>query len=180
MTWLFLLNVFAPLYITEVARQPGTTAGFLLGATGLGSFLLGFFLPSLSDRVGRKKMLYFLAALSSIVPLALLVPALYGHLWLLAAILLVANGGQAIASLIIVLVPAESASAGFAGTAIGLVTLVGEVIGATAAPAAGGALAERFGLGTTLWLSAGGMAFLFLITLLLTETRVSIRAANHC
>jgi MFS family permease len=170
MTWLFLLNVFAPLYITEVARQPGTIAGFLLGATGLGSFLLGFFLPSLSDRVGRKKMLYSLAALSSVVPLALLVPALYGHLWLLAAILLVANGGQAIASLIIVLVPAESAPAGFAGTAIGLVTLVGEIMGATAAPALGGALAERFGLGTALWLSAGGMGFLFLVTLLLRET----------
>jgi MFS family permease len=175
MTWLFLLNVFAPLYITQVARQPATTAGFLLGASGFGSFFLGFLLPSLSDRVGRKKMLFFLAVLSSVVPLALLVPSLYGHLWLLAAILFVANGGQAIASLIIVLVPAESAPAGFAGTAIGLVTLVGEIIGATAAPAAGGALAERFGLGTTLWLSAGGMAFLFLITLMLIETSPSMR-----
>jgi predicted MFS family arabinose efflux permease len=175
MTWLFLLNVFAPLYITEVAHQPATTAGFLLGATGLGSFFLGFLLPSLSDRIGRRKMLFLLAVLSSVVPLALLVPSLYAHLRLLAAILFAANGGQAIASLIIVLVPAESAPAGFAGTAIGLVTLVGEIIGATAAPAAGGALAERFGLGTTLWLSAGGMAFLFLVTLLLTETRVSGR-----
>jgi MFS family permease len=170
MTWLFLLNVFAPLYITEVAHQPATTAGFLLGATGLGSFFLGFLLPSLSDRIGRKKMLFLLAVLSSIVPLALLVPSLYGHLWLLAAILFVTNGGQAIASLIIVLVPAESAPVGFAGTAIGLVTLVGEIIGATAAPAAGGALAERFGLGTALWLSAGGMLFLFLVTLFLKET----------
>ena len=70
----------------------------------------------------------------------------------------------------IVLVPAESAPAGFAGTAIGLVTLVGEIIGATAAPAAGGALAERFGLGTALWLSAGGTLFLFLVTLFLNET----------
>jgi MFS family permease len=179
MTWLFLLNVFAPLYITEVAHQPATTAGFLLGATGLGSFFLGFLLPSLSDRVGRRKMLFLLAVLSSIVPLALLVPSLYGHLWLLAAILFATNGGQAIASLIIVLVPAESAPAGFAGTAIGLVTLVGEIIGATAAPAAGGALAERFGLGTTLWLSTGGTLFLFLVTLLLKETsRLKAGAAD--
>lgn len=171
MTWLFLLNVFAPLYITEVAHQPGTTAGFLLGASGLGSFFLGFLLPSLSDRVGRKNMLFLLAVLTSIVPLALLVPSLYDHLWMLAAILFATNGGQAIASLIIVLVPAESAPAGFAGTAIGLATLVGEVIGATAAPALGGALAQRFGLGTTLWLSAGGMGFLFLVTVFLVETR---------
>lgn len=175
MTWLFLLNVFAPLYITQVARQPATTAGFLLGASGFGSFFLGFLLPSLSDRVGRKKMLFFLAVLSSAVPLALLVTSLYNHLWILAAILFVANGGQAIAALIIVLVPAESAPAGFAGTAIGLATLVGEIIGATAAPALGGALAVHFGLGTTLWLSAGGMAFLFAVTLLLIETSPSMR-----
>jgi sugar phosphate permease len=124
-------------------------------------------------------MLFLLAVLSSIVPLALLVPSLYGHLWLLAAILFATNGGQAIASLIIVLVPAESAPAGFAGTAIGLVTLVGEIIGATAAPAAGGALAERFGLGTTLWLSTGGTLFLFLVTLLLKETsRLKAGAAD--
>ncbi len=176
MTWLFLLNVFAPLYITEVAHQQATTAGFLLGASGLGSFFIGFLLPSVSDRIGRKKLLLFLAVLSSIVPLALAVPFLYGHLWLLAAILFVANGGQAIASLIIVLVPAESAPVGFAGTAIGLVTLVGEIIGATVAPAAGGALAERFGLGTALWLSAGGMAFLFVVTLMLKETSGRVSA----
>ena len=170
MTWLFLLNVFAPLYITEVAHQPATTAGFLLGASGLGSFFLGFLLPAFSDKIGRKPTLWFLAALSTVVPLALLVPALYSHLWLLAGILLLCNGGQGIASLIIVLVPAESAPIGFAATAIGMVTLAGEVIGATVAPAIGGAMAQRMGLGTTLWMSAGGAGFLFLVTFLLKET----------
>jgi predicted MFS family arabinose efflux permease len=170
MTWLFLLNVFAPLYITEVAHQPATTAGFLLGASGLGSFFLGFLLPAFSDKIGRKPTLWFMAALSTIVPLALLVPALYSHLWLLAGILLLANGGQGIASLIIVLVPAESAPIGFAATAIGMVTLAGEIIGATVAPAIGGAMAQKMGLATALWMSAGGTAFLFLVTTFLKET----------
>ena len=170
MTWLFLLNVFAPLYITEVAHQPATTAGFLLGASGLGSFFLGFLLPAFSDKIGRKPTLWFMAALSTVVPLALLVPALYSHLWLLAGILLVANGGQGIASLIIVLVPAESAPLGFAATAIGMVTLAGEIMGATVAPAIGGAMAQKMGLGTALWMSAGGTAFLFLVTIFLKET----------
>jgi len=39
MSWLFALNVFAPLYITEVAHQPLTTAGFLPGAGGLAQIL---------------------------------------------------------------------------------------------------------------------------------------------
>jgi MFS family permease len=40
-SWLFLMNVFAPLYITQTAHQAATTAGFLLGAGGLGSFSNG-------------------------------------------------------------------------------------------------------------------------------------------
>ncbi len=169
MCWLFLLNVFAPLYITEVAHQAPTTAGFLLGASGLGSFFLGFLFPSFSDRIGRKPTLMMLAVLSAVVPLALQVPALYAHLWILAAIVFLTNGGQAIASLIIVLVPAESVPAQFVATAIGLATLAGEIIGATIAPAVGGAMAERFGLRMPLVMSAGGMALLLLATLFLSD-----------
>ncbi|MGA8554807.1 MAG: hypothetical protein WB630_10335 [Candidatus Acidiferrales bacterium] len=78
-SWLFLSNVFAPLYITEVAHQAPTTAGFLLGASGLGSFIVGFLLPSLSDRLGRKPVLLAMAAMSSLVPLALLISPLYAY-----------------------------------------------------------------------------------------------------
>jgi len=134
MSWLFALNVFAPLYITEVAHQPATTAGFLLGASGLGSFFLGFLLPSLSDRVGRKPVLLGMAAASVLVPLAFLVPALYAYPLVLAAIVFVANTGQGIASLVMVLVPTESVPAQFRATSIGLTTLAGEIMGATGAP----------------------------------------------
>jgi predicted MFS family arabinose efflux permease len=128
MSWLFALNVFAPLYITEVAHQPPTTAGFLLGASGLGSFFLGFLLPSLSDRVGRKPILLAMAALSAIVPVAFLAPVLYVYPLLLAAIVFLANTGQGIASLIMVLVPTESVPPEFRATSIGLTTLVGEIL----------------------------------------------------
>jgi len=170
MTWLFSENVFAPLYITKVAGQSGTTAGFLLGASGLGSFTLALILPGISDRIGRKPLLMGVALLSSIVPIALQITSLYSHLWLLAAIIFLANGGQCMPALVLVLVPTESVPARFAATAIGLVTLVGEVIGATVAPALGGRLAEQYGLGLPLWMSAGGTALVFLAGLLLKET----------
>jgi len=169
MSWLFALNVFAPLYITEVAHEPPTTAGFLLGASGLGSFFLGFLLPSLSDRVGRKPVLLLMAALSAVVPLAFLVPVLYVYPLLLAAIVFAANTGQGIASLIMVLVPTESVPPQFRATSIGLTTLVGEIMGATGAPLLAGALAEKRGLGVTMWLAAGGSAVLFLAALFLRE-----------
>ena len=169
MSWLFALNVFAPLYITEVAHQPATTAGFLLGASGLGSFFLGFLLPSLSDRVGRKPVLLVMAAASALVPLAFLVPALYAYPLLLAAIVFAANTGQGIASLVMVLVPTESVPTQFRATSIGLTTLAGEIMGATGAPLLAGALAEKHGLGLTMWLAAGGSAVLFLAALFVRE-----------
>ena len=170
MSWLFALSVFAPLYITEVAHQTPTTAGFLLGASGLGSFFLGFLLPSLSDRIGRKPVLLLMAALSAVVPLAFLVPVLYIYPLLLAAIVFVSNTGQGIASLVMVLIPTESVPAQLRATSIGLATLVGEVMGATGAPVLAGGLAERHGLGLTMWLAAAGSVVLFLAALFLQET----------
>ena len=170
MSWLFSLNVFAPLYITEVAHQSATTAGFLLGASGLGSFFLGFLLPSLSDRVGRKPVLLLMALLSAVVPLAFLVPALYVYPIVLALIVFAANTGQGIASLILVLVPTESVPPQFRATSIGMATLVGEVMGATLAPTLAGGLAEKYGLAVTMWLAAAGSAVVVCATLLLRET----------
>ena len=170
MSWLFVLNVFAPLYITRVAHESATTAGFLLGASGLGSFFLGFLLPSLSDRLGRKPVLLLMAGMSAIVPLAYLVTTLYAHAWLLAAIVFAANTGQGIAALIMVLVPTESVPPPFRATSIGLATLVGEVFGATAAPMLAGLVAENHGLGVTMWLAAVGSGLVFVVGLLLQET----------
>ena len=169
-SWLFLQNTFAPLLITRDMHQDPRTAGFLLGAGGLGSFFMGCILPSVSDRVGRKPVLLALAAISSFLPLALLVRPLYSHLWLLSAILFVTQGETAIAALVIVLIPAESVSSEFTGTAIGMVNMVGELIGATVAPALGGTLAESYGLGTTMLMATGGMVLLFVAVLFLKET----------
>jgi predicted MFS family arabinose efflux permease len=129
MTWLFVMNAFVPLYITEVSKNTVTFAGLILGASGWGGFLWGWILPWLSDFTGCKPVLLFVAALSAVVPLTYQVPFLIGHPWLLAIAGFIANGGQGIAALGLVLVPTESVPAQFAATAIDLSTLVGEVIG---------------------------------------------------
>ena len=169
MCWLYVQNVFAPFYITEAQHQAATTAGFLLGATGLGSFVFGFTLPWVSDHIGRRRALLIMAALSTVVPTILLVPSLYQHLWLLAAILFLTNGGEAMAAFVIVLLPTESVPAGLAATAIGLVTMTGELIGATLMPSIGAALADRYGQAMPLWLAAAGAGLVFLTALGMKE-----------
>ena len=170
LTWLFLHNIFAPLYITEVAHQTPTTAGFLMGASGLGSFFFALYFPRLSDRIGRKPVLLLMAAMCTMVPLALLISPLYSYPWVLAALVALANAGQGIGALILVLVPTESVPPQFAATAIGLATLTAEILGAALAPAIGGVVAKSYGLGGTMWMSAGGAALVFVATLFLKET----------
>lgn len=173
MTWLFLVNAFAPLYITEVERQAGTTSGFLMGSAGLGSFFIGLIAPALTDRFGRRSVLAVVGLLSVLLPLALLVPALYGKLWLLALILFLTQGGQAIAAICIVLVPSDSVPRHLIGSAIGLTTLFGEMLGGFAAPIVAGALAGKHGLAVPLWIAAAGAMVVFLVALALRPSAVS-------
>ena len=179
MTWLWVMHVSAPQYITEVSKNSPTFAGWILGASGAGAFLWGLIFPWVSDRWGRKPALLLLALTSAAVPLTYQMPFLIQHPWLMALAGFVANGGQGIAALVLVLIPTESVSPRLAGTAIGLSTLVGEVFGGTLAPAISGAVADRHGLGASLWIAAGGAIAVFIAGLFLRETAPSkIRQLN--
>jgi predicted MFS family arabinose efflux permease len=170
MTWLFVMHSFAPLYITEVSRRSATSAGFIIGAGGLGAFMWGWIYPWISDRAGRKPILIFVALISAAAPLIYPVPFLIAHPWLMATAGFVANGGQAIAPLVLVLVPTETVPAKFAATAIGLASLVGEIVGGAIAPAVAGAAANRYGLVAPLWIASGGAILVLLAALFMTET----------
>lgn len=173
MTWLWVMSAFAPLYITEVSKHSPTFAGLVLAASGLGAFVWGWVFPWLSDSWGRKPTLLLMAIISAMVPLTYQVPFLVSHPWLMAATGFVANGGQGIAALVLVLIPTESVPSRFAGTAIGLSTLVGEAVGGTLAPAISGAVADRHGLASPLWIAAGGAIAVFLAALFMRETAPS-------
>jgi predicted MFS family arabinose efflux permease len=173
MTWLWVMHAFAPLYITQVSKNSATFAGLVLGASGVGEFLWGFSLPWLSDRWGRKPVLLFTALISAVVPLTYQIPFLVGHPWLMALAGFVANGGQGMAALVLVLIPTETVPARFAGTAIGLSTLVGEIFGGALAPSVSGALADRYSLSTPLWIAAGGAIAVAAAALFMRETAPS-------
>lgn len=168
MTWLFVLSSFAPLYLTQVAHERVTTAGFVLGAGGVGSFLWGFGVPWISDRIGRKAALLLFGLVSAVVPIACMY---VGHSPYLAALLfLLAWCGNGCADLNLVLIPSESVSPALAATAIGLPTMAGELFGGTAAPTIAGAVANHIGLGATMWIAAGGAVVMGLASIPMAET----------
>lgn len=71
------------------------------------------------------------------------------------------------------------ASPQLAATSIGLATLAVEIFGATAAPIIGGALAEKHGLATPLWMSAGETVLIFLVALLLENAHMRTARLAH-
>jgi len=83
---------------------------------------------------------------------------------------IVANGGQCIAALTLVVIPTESVPPQFAATAIGLATMVGGIFGGTLAPTISGAIADRYGLGASLWIAAAGAIVVFLAGIFMRET----------
>ncbi|HSM85195.1 MAG TPA: MFS transporter [Candidatus Limnocylindrales bacterium] len=177
MTWLWVMHAFAPLYITEVTKNSATFAGLILAASGLGAFVWGLVLPWASDYTGRKPALLVVGLISAVVPLTYQMPFLISHPWLMAIAGFVANGGQCIAALTLVVIPTESVPPQFAATAIGLATLVGEIVGGTIAPAISGAAADRYGLGASLWIAAGGAIMVAAASLFMRETAPA-RAGN--
>ncbi|HUB95295.1 MAG TPA: MFS transporter [Stellaceae bacterium] len=170
LTAIFFFQVFAPLYITQIAHEAPTTAGFIIGASGVGGGVAGILYPALSDRIGRKPVLLFASLVAIFFPLALLIPALYQNLWALAAIEFLFSTNAVIPSLVMVVIPTESVPSKLAATAIGATTLTSELIGAAIAPTIGGIFAQRMGLAVPIEIAAGMMVIVFLLCAMLRET----------
>jgi MFS family permease len=66
--------------------------------------------------------------------------------------------------------PAESVPPEFAGTAVGVPTAVGEVIGAAIMPTIAGALADRFDLYAPMWMAAIAGLVIMLVSMAYVET----------
>jgi len=139
----------------------------------LGAFVWGWVFPWMSDRTGRKSSLLFVALVSATAPLIYQVPFLIAHPWLMAAAGFFANAGHSMAPFVLVLIPTESVPSKFAATAIGLATLVGEVVGGAMAPAMAGAAANRYGLAAPLWIASAGAILVLFVALFMKETAPS-------
>jgi predicted MFS family arabinose efflux permease len=170
LTAIFFFQVFSPLYITQVAHEAPTTAGFIIGAGGIGGGVAGILYPAISDRIGRKPILLFASLVAIFFPLALLIPALYHNLWALAAIEFLFSTNAVIPSLVMVVIPTESVPSMLAATAIGATTLTSELLGAAIAPTIGGVFAQRMGLAMPLEIASGMMLIVFVLCAMLRET----------
>ncbi len=169
---------FGPLYLVNVAGLGNGTMSVIMTGVGMAGVVFAFIGPMLSDRVGRKPVI-FSAYVISMAGVLLLAFA-HGSLPLLfAGTVLTGAGGAGTGALIMAIIPGESAPPHLKGTAMGLNAGVGEMLGAGLMPVAVGWVADRAGLGVIPWVLLVVAVLFCLVTLGLKETapKVLERAA---
>ena len=168
---------FGPLYLVNVGGLSNAMMGVIMTAVGVGGVFFAFVGPTLSDRIGRKPVIFCAYAISMVGVLLLAfadgsVPLLF------AGTVLTGAGGAGTGALIMAIIPGESAPSLLKGTAMGFNAAVGEMLGAGAMPVAVGWIADRAGLGVLPWVLFVVAALFCLVTLGLRETAPQVVERN--
>lgn len=167
MSGYYIIQIYASLYWTEIAKISVQTAGLLISISGFISIFWAIFLPKLSDIFGRKSIL----AISYIV--ALLTPL---TMWLMpgttfAMVCYAAFAGipGAIGIFWINLIPMESLPPYLTSTGISIPMSMGEFIGGALITTIAGFVADAVGLSNMMILAACGYALSLLLALRVIE-----------
>ncbi len=167
--------VFTPFYLEQVKGFDQQHRSWIMASTGLVSIAIGFIVPGLSDRIGRKPVAAVASLLGVCIPL--------GTMWLDSTSVwpyyLVFAAGSAITGvfpLAMATIPSEGVKPGLTATALSLTMGSSEIIGGVFAPALAGRAADAHGLAAPLWIIAGVSVAAGAVALLLRETAPTVLA----
>jgi ACS family hexuronate transporter-like MFS transporter len=160
---------FGPLYIVKVAGLSNGAMKWIMTGVSVAGVLAAFVGPMVSDRVGRKPVIFGAYAISASGALLL---AFGGHALplVLAGTVLAGVGGAGTGALIMAIIPGESAPSHLRGTAMGFNAAAGEMIGAGGMSVVVGWIADRAGLGVVPRVLLAVAVLFCLGTLALRET----------
>jgi MFS family permease len=128
-------------------------------------------LPALSDLIGRKPVMV-ISSVGTLVALSLLAMVGRNTNSLFACLFIVHFFNNALITLTVGPIAAETVPPALMATASGVVIAAGELLGGGFAPIIGGLVAQRFGIDHILWLPQLIMAVGVLLCVSLRETRV--------
>ena len=149
--WWFATLPFIAKYFVDNQGMTEDQMGATMGLLGLAGLVSSIVIPTLSDKIGRKKALIIAAAMGFFFPFAvyylsgtsLQLPAMFLSYFLMGAIPLVAA-----------VIPSEAVPNRLKAKAIGLITAIAEIIGGVLIPAVAGGLSDAIHESAFLWVSA--------------------------
>jgi ACS family hexuronate transporter-like MFS transporter len=149
--WLIVTVTFLPAFLVGSLHWPASRMGIAMSGFGVVSLLSTAFVPALSDRYGRRRVMTLCACLGTFAAFGIWCAGA-GFASLLLAMSVGVAGGTF--PLFMAAIPAESAPRSSVAAWIGAVQGVGELIGGVAAPMAAGLAADKFGPPAALLLAA--------------------------
>jgi predicted MFS family arabinose efflux permease len=169
LTCLITTSAFLPGYLIGHLGLEAGQMGRVMSAIGFGAVTGTVVLSALSDRVGRKPVMVLasVGSLVSLIVLGLIGPTVTQLFPCLFAVHFFNN---ALITLTVGPLAAESVAPGLMATASGVVIAAGEILGGGLAPILGGQIAERFGIEHILRLPILMMAIGVLLCMGLRET----------
>jgi len=167
-TCLVSISAFLPNYLLDHLRLDFASMSKVMSAIGLGSMMGSLMLPFLSDIIGRKAVMLLSAACSFLCLLALQgsgaqVGALFGILFAVHFF------NNALITMTVGPLCAESVPPALMATASGLVVAVGEIFGGGIAPMIVGKVASVLGIQAILWPPVAMTGIGFFLCLFLAE-----------
>ena len=174
MSGYYIIQIYASLYWTEIAKISVQTAGFLMSAAGFLGIFWCVVLPKLSDNFGRRKVLLICYVASFLAPLTMFA-APGSHLAMVMYAVCSSIPG-AIGIFWINLIPMESLPKHLTSTGISIPMSMGEFIGGALITTIAGVIADLFGLANMMVLVMAGYALSFVLVLFVIETAPKVVA----
>ncbi|WP_144161288.1 MFS transporter [Paraburkholderia sp. BCC1885] len=174
MAGIFVVSAMVPNYLIDFLHLAPQDMGFVMSAIGFGGVSGAIFLSGISDFIGRRPVAVsaFVVATAALYLFSITGPS---PIRLFVLLFIVAFFSLGVLGLLTGPVATEAAPDGFVASAVGLVSGAGEVFGGGFAPVIAGAIAQRFGIESTLLFAMTGLVTGALVTLTLIETAPRVR-----
>ncbi|MFV8389880.1 MFS transporter [Flavobacterium sp. LB1P71] len=168
--WWFATLPFISKYFMEVQGMSADEMGKTMGLLGLSGLIGSILVSGLSDRFGRKPIMFIFMGLGILYPFtvhllsgsALQLPAMFISYLAMGCIAMVAA-----------VIPSEGVPIHLRAKAMGLVMGIGEIVGGVIIPAISGVLSDKIDPSAFLWVSAAMALFgLFFVSKLLESNKI--------
>jgi ACS family hexuronate transporter-like MFS transporter len=173
--YLMVLFTFAPLYLIQVRGFDAQHMSWIMSSFGVASMAVAFLVPGASDRFGRKPVILTASSLGLVLPLGLLFIG-GSQISPLMACIAVGSAVSGVFPLAMATIPSEIVGPARTTTAMSLTMGIGEIVGGVLAPIGAGLMADRGGLGVTLWILIGIIVAIILLAAMLSETAPAVFA----
>jgi predicted MFS family arabinose efflux permease len=171
LTCLITTSAFLPSYLTNYLGLGGGQMAVVMSAIGFGAMGGTIILPAISDLIGRKPVMV-ISSIGTLMALISLSIVAQQTSYLFASLFMVHFFNNALITLTVGPIAAETVPSSLMATASGVVIATGELLGGGLAPIIGGQVAHRFGIEHILRLPQLMMAVGVLLCLALRETRL--------